>query len=247
MATQNRLEPSAPRALDRGVAFGADPGAAPPSSQGVVSGEVRSAIYTMAAVVAVTFLVELVVMWTLARFGHAPAPAPMFLLDAALLALASSPLIYVIVLRPLKREHETRLLAERRAAMLGRLAMTDWLTRLANRHGIEVALLEAMAVSERYGRALTVALIDIDHFKSVNDLHGHDAGDQVLTRLANILSRCVRAPDSVGRHGGEEFLLVFPETPLEAALLLVERVRALIAGSDLEVGEKTLRTTVSAG
>jgi diguanylate cyclase (GGDEF)-like protein len=125
--------------------------------------------------------------------------------------------------------------------------MTDWLTRALNRHGIESAILEAMALSERYGHTLSVALLDIDHFKAINDTYGHEAGDRVLVALAEVLSHGVRAPDKVGRYGGEEFLLVFPETDLESARTLVERIRSRVGATPFDVGPKEIGLTVSAG
>jgi len=207
----------------------------------------RTGISTVISVVAVVFGVELLVMVALRHLGHAPATASIIVLDAALLALFSAPIIYLVVLRPIRREHETRVLAERKAAMLGRLALTDWLTQLSNRHGIEVALLEAMAISERYRRPLTVALVDLDRFKAVNDCHGHDSGDRVLAQLAQVLSREIRTPDKVGRYGGEEFLLVFPETHIEAALSLVRRIRRVVSENDFELESTRLQLTISVG
>ena len=209
--------------------------------------EARSAISAVISVVAVVFGVELLVMVALGYLGHAPASAAIIVFDAACLALVSAPIIYWVVLRPIRREHEIRVLAERKAAMLGRLAMTDWLTQLLNRHGIEVALLEAMAISERYRRPLTVGLVDLDRFKAVNDRHGHDSGDRVLAQLARILSREIRTPDKVGRYGGEEFLLVFPETQIEAALSLAERIRWVVSENDFEIESQRLELTVSIG
>ena len=212
-----------------------------------VGSSARAAISTMIPIVAVVFGVELLVMMALRHLGHAPASTRIMVLDAALLALVSSPVIYLVVRRPIRREHHIRVLAERKAAMLGRLAMTDWLTRLLNRHGIEVAVLEAMAMAERYGRTLTVALVDLDRFKAVNDRHGHDSGDRVLMQLARVLSREIRAPDKVGRYGGEEFLLVFPETQIEAALSLARRIRRVVSENAFELESERIELTISIG
>ncbi len=246
MAGTEQIAVEVPRAPEAGL-----PRSEPTDVVSETLGEGESgatgAISVVISVVAVIFGVELLVMAALRYLGHAPASASVIVLDAALLALVSSPILYVVVLRPIRREHHIRVLAEQRAAMLGRLAMTDWLTQLLNRHGIEVATLEAMAISERYRRPLTVALLDIDRFKAVNDRHGHDAGDRVLVQLARVLSREIRTPDKVGRYGGEEFLLVFPETPIEAALSLVRRIRRVVSENDFELESGRIELTVSIG
>lgn len=113
---------------------------------------------------------------------------------------------------------------------LRRLATTDPLTQLSNRrHLLAVGQAEVRRV-QRYGRPLAVVLCDVDHFKLINDRHGHDAGDAVLWAVSRALQRGLRSIDCVARWGGEEFLLLLPETTLDGALLLAERLRQDIAG-----------------
>ena len=138
-----------------------------------------------------------------------------------------------------------------RIADVESLASTDQLTRLLNR----LACLQVLAVeierANRYGRPLAIALIDIDHFKVVNDTHGHAAGDEVLRHVANLLRGAVRAVDSLGRYGGEEFLLVMPETDLVGGLASAENVRRIAGRTVLLVnvpaGELEVKVTISAG
>lgn len=108
------------------------------------------------------------------------------------------------------------------------LATTDGLTGLVNRQHIDTILEEQRLAALRYNRALAIVLLDIDTFKQINDTHGHGVGDSVLKDLASLLSAMVRETDFVGRYGGEEFLIVLPETALTAAQVVAEKVRQAI-------------------
>ncbi len=119
---------------------------------------------------------------------------------------------------------------DRMHARLMRLSQTDGLTGLANRRRFMEVLQAEMARRHRSGRPLCVVLIDIDHFKQVNDAHGHLAGDAVLRDLAALLMAAVRGPsDLPARLGGEEFALILPDTPVEEGLAVCERLRARVA------------------
>lgn len=111
---------------------------------------------------------------------------------------------------------------------LGQLAQRDPLTGLLNRRGLDAVFKSALAVAHRSGRPLAVAMVDIDHFKRINDQHGHDVGDAVLVALARLIKKRVRQADVVARFGGEEFVVVLPDTNLDGAeqlaQLLVEAV-----------------------
>ena len=115
-----------------------------------------------------------------------------------------------------------------------RLALTDGLTELFNRRAFDSELAIAVARAERYQRDLTLLLLDIDHFKQLNDAFGHPAGDAVLRSVARILEERTRRIDFVARIGGEEFAVIMADTPPSAALRLAERLRQAIsdAGSD---------------
>jgi diguanylate cyclase (GGDEF)-like protein len=131
------------------------------------------------------------------------------------------------------------------------LASTDQVTRLLNRPACLQVLATEIERSNRYGRPLAVALIDIDHFKRVNDTHGHAVGDEVLRHVAGLLSSSVRGVDSLGRYGGEEFLLVMPETDLDGGLASAENVRRTIGRTLLVVessgGDIEIKVTISIG
>lgn len=112
------------------------------------------------------------------------------------------------------------------------MTRTDRLTGLANRRRLEEAMQTEVLRARRYGKPFSVILLDIDHFKEVNDMFGHQAGDNVLIAIAGLLTRTARETDVVGRHGGEEFLLVCPETELKVVAALAERLRLEFAATD---------------
>ncbi|MEL7448827.1 MAG: sensor domain-containing diguanylate cyclase, partial [Pseudomonadota bacterium] len=128
-----------------------------------------------------------------------------------------------------------------------RQAITDDLTGLYNRgHFLDLARRE-FSRSVRYDSELSLILLDADHFKSINDLHGHQAGDEVLRALAEICDSATRSFDIVGRYGGEEFVIVLPETPIDVATTVARRIRSGVDQA-LKVGEQLeVRLTISAG
>ncbi|MBN1570935.1 MAG: diguanylate cyclase [Acidobacteria bacterium] len=109
-----------------------------------------------------------------------------------------------------------------------RLATTDSLTSLLNKASITRTLSEEIADSARYRRWMSVILMDIDKFKSMNDLNGHLAGDRILQCVANILHSTIRKRDKAGRFGGDEFLIILPETGSKGAIQVAERIRKMI-------------------
>ena len=114
-------------------------------------------------------------------------------------------------------------------ARLEALAHTDALTQVLNRRALTLRLTAEMDRARRYGSVLGLLLVDLDHFKRVNDTHGHLVGDHVLREVARLLAAQARSADLVARYGGEEFVVVLPETPLDGALVFAERVREQIA------------------
>ena len=112
-------------------------------------------------------------------------------------------------------------------------AFTDHLTGLANRRRFERQLEREVARTERYSRPFCLLLMDIDNFKDVNDTHGHDAGDEALRRVANVIQSGTRGIDTGARIGGDEFAVILPETALARGLEVAERLRAEIAALDL--------------
>jgi diguanylate cyclase (GGDEF)-like protein len=136
----------------------------------------------------------------------------------------------------------------RRAQRLLYLASRDRLTGLFNRGHFDRALGAAMESSARTGQPLSLAILDIDHFKQINDGHGHALGDRVLCQVAERLSRAMRRTDMVARYGGEEFVILLPGTTPDAALVRMEALRREIAGTSIDLSDgQTLRVDFSAG
>ncbi len=137
---------------------------------------------------------------------------------------------------------------ERLQKELAHMAMYDALTDILSRR----ALLEQAEVerqrTKRYGRDLSFLMIDIDHFKKVNDTYGHLIGDVVLREVAQTLKKQTRRSDFVGRYGGEEFLIILPETSIEKALILAEKLRKQVSELTFPVGGQVLKDiTISIG
>jgi diguanylate cyclase (GGDEF)-like protein len=116
-----------------------------------------------------------------------------------------------------------------REATIRVLSRTDMLTGIHNRRSIIELLDKEVARSRRHGPPLSVVILDLDHFKKINDTWGHPTGDRVLQEAAKVLAGTIRQCDAIGRYGGEEFLLLLPDTTLDGAAVLVERCRAALA------------------
>jgi len=131
---------------------------------------------------------------------------------------------------------------------LERLANFDSLTRLENRRAILRRLEDQIKHASRYKEELSVIMLDIDHFKNVNDHYGHLTGDDVLENVATLVRQVIRDPDTAGRCGGEEFVIILPKTNLSTALYVAERVREAIESAEMKAPEGDVFTiTVSQG
>jgi two-component system cell cycle response regulator len=135
----------------------------------------------------------------------------------------------------------------KRAEDLDRVSRTDHLTGLYNRRHMEEQLRMFGAGAKRHGCPLAVLIVDVDHFKTVNDTLGHQAGDEVLVAVCHRLRNALRAEDILGRWGGEEFLLVLPHTGTDAARVLAERLRAAVSATPIVVERGSLTVTISVG
>jgi diguanylate cyclase (GGDEF)-like protein len=135
-------------------------------------------------------------------------------------------------------DHRLRLLDR-----ANRESRTDALTGLSNRRGIEERLNDEVARAIRFGHPLAVLMIDLDDFKSINDRYGHAAGDDILRSTAVAIDDSVRSIDIAGRYGGEEFLVVLPETDASGAEVVAERIRASVErlGATVSIGLSPLR------
>jgi diguanylate cyclase (GGDEF)-like protein len=133
-------------------------------------------------------------------------------------------------------------------AFLENLSITDALTGIANRRHFEWRLSEEIERARRYKYPLSALMLDLDHFKQVNDNYGHQIGDIVLQQVAQRLRRILRRTDFLARYGGEEFIVLAPQTPADRALILAERLRQVIAESPIPVADNLqIHITISIG
>ncbi len=123
----------------------------------------------------------------------------------------------------------------------------DHLTGTLNRRGLDLALSREIARAQRGGHKLCLAMLDLDHFKQVNDRHGHEVGDQVLVHFASLARSVIRQADALGRYGGEEFVMLLPDTDTRGALFVLNRLRMLVGKTPLMHEGGTIAFTFSAG
>jgi diguanylate cyclase (GGDEF)-like protein len=142
---------------------------------------------------------------------------------------------------------ESNHLLQQHMHKLEMLALTDPLTGLLNRRAIDDVARKEVMRHARYPSTLAVGLIDVDHFKNVNSQYLIPGGDEVLVGLGKILANSVRTVDAVSRIGGEEFLVVAPETTLEGARVLAERIRSTVASTPIYYNDEPINITVSVG
>ncbi len=132
-------------------------------------------------------------------------------------------------------------------AQADEVAHTDALTFLPNRRQIIGDLQREVIFSDRYGTPLAISMLDIDHFKNINDTYGHPVGDEVLQRLAGELRQHIRQPDTIGRYGGEEFLVILPHSMSKAATEQAERLCRHVRSLLMKSGEEEILLTISLG
>ena len=135
-----------------------------------------------------------------------------------------------------------------RNAELDRVSRIDMLTNIYNRRHLDEHLRAVISAARRHDRTVGVLIVDIDHFKNVNDEHGHLAGDAVLREVAARLQQAMRTEDALGRWGGEEFLAVLTDTPPEGVRVMAERLRQVVAAAPFTLDDGSqIRVTVSVG
>jgi diguanylate cyclase (GGDEF)-like protein len=134
-----------------------------------------------------------------------------------------------------------------RNALLDQLSRTDALTALYNRRHLDEELDRRHGEARRHHDPLGALLLDIDHFKQVNDVHGHPVGDDVLREVARRIQNELRSEDIAGRWGGEEFLIILPRTDLDGVLRLAERIRLTVSATPVIVGDQRIAVTISGG
>lgn len=132
-------------------------------------------------------------------------------------------------------------------AELEMLAKRDALTGLYNRHALQEQLSAELARATRYHHPLSLVMLDIDHFKRINDTYGHSAGDACLRYVARLMRSCCRGQDFAARFGGEEFVVIMPHTDVDGAVHFAERLRLEVQQSSIRYGKSSFHCTVSAG
>ena len=168
------------------------------------------------------------------------------LLDAGLLAVTVAVIAYFAFVRPKDRQIQAIMAALDEARLKAEnLSRFDSLTGVLSRRAILEALDAEVERAKRHGHALTCLMLDLDHFKTINDTHGHQFGDMALHHVAQVVSGLCRTNDHLGRYGGEEFLMVLPETHIDGAIRFAERVRLAVAETCLDRHEE--RITLSIG
>jgi diguanylate cyclase len=146
--------------------------------------------------------------------------------------------------RQLEEEINRRIKLE---AALKEMAATDPLTGLYNRREYDMLFQHEMERANRLNTPLSVGIIDLDHFKQVNDTYGHAAGDEVLKRTARLFRENLRTMDVVGRWGGEEFIIMLPEIAIDQAQMTCNRLLTALAATDIDVGSASIKITATIG
>lgn len=159
-------------------------------------------------------------------------------------------LIYPLIRTQAREEVKLREMTQTlsaRSETLEQAALTDGLTGMQNRRYFDDALREYLTEFRRIGKPIGLMILDLDHFKQVNDTHGHDVGDEVLRCVANTLRDMTRYHDVVARLGGEEFAVVAPNMDHEQLFKLAERIRKAVAAQTVQSGNLRLKVTTSVG
>lgn len=189
-----------------------------------------------------TCMVAVVVVTQIATAEGSVELNPVWRQDLVLAVMAT--VLGVVIQDLVTRMRKERNLAEERGRIIEELALTDPLTGIDNRRGWERAIQRSVGQARRHSQPLSLAMLDLDHFKEYNDAHGHQAGDDFLHVVAQNWEEMTRIEDHIARYGGEEFVLTLPNTGLEGARVIVERLRAALPAP----GEsQETRITCSAG
>ena len=159
-------------------------------------------------------------------------------------------LVYPVIRRGVSEQGKLKRMTEslsERSQNLEQAATTDALTGMHNRRYFDDAMAEYLKAFQRIGKPVGMMILDLDHFKVINDTHGHDVGDEVLKRVARCLMEFTRYHDVVARLGGEEFAILSPNTSQRQLQALADRIRAAISDLNIGCGNVRLRVTVSIG
>ena len=201
---------------------------------------------TIVKITLLMLVVEIFIMLGFYWFDVQLSDWKLALIDAGILAIVVATVAYFAFLRPKDRQIRAFMTALEEAKQdAENLARFDTLTGVLGRRAILEAFDAEIARAKRYKHALSCLMIDLDHFKKFNDTYGHQFGDKVLQRIAQVIAARCRTSDHLGRYGGEEFLIILPETSVDGATTFAERLRLAVAGTAL--GQDEERVTLSIG
>lgn len=153
----------------------------------------------------------------------------------------------LIIVRDISAWKEAEEVLKREKELLENIAVYDYLTKILNRRGVMRRIEEEIVRCDREGTTLTLAMVDMDLFKTINDIYGHLCGDEVLCRVAKVFEENIRPYDILGRFAGDEFLLCFPGTGLEETIEIVERLRKSLEETEIDYEGSKIRVTASFG
>jgi diguanylate cyclase (GGDEF)-like protein len=200
---------------------------------------------TIVKIALVMLAIELLIMLGFNWFGLRLSDWKVALVDAGLLAVIVAIIAYFAFVRPKDQQIRTVMAALEEARLdAEKLARIDSLTGILNRRAILEALDTEVERARRYGSTLTCLMLDLDHFKTFNDNYGHQFGDKVLHRIAQVISEACRTNDHLGRYGGEEFLIILPETRIDGASKFAERLRSLVAEIQLDGNKERITASI---
>jgi len=201
---------------------------------------------TIVKIALVMLAVEILIMLGFYWFDVRLPDWKLALVDAGLLAVIVATVAYFAFVRPKDRQiHEVMAALQEAKLHAENLARCDALTGVLSRRALFEALDAEVGRARRYNAALSCLMIDLDRFKVFNDTYGHQFGDKVLQKIAQVISEHCRTNDHLGRYGGEEFVILLPETSIAGAAAIAERVRAAVAATSLDHIEE--RVTLSIG
>ncbi len=185
---------------------------------------------TIVKVALVMLVVEMLIMLGIYLLEVQISDWKVALVDASLVALIGGTIAYFTLIRPKDQQIRAVMLALEEARLKAENhARFDALTGVLSRRAVLEALDTEIERAKRYGSTLASLMLDLDNFKTFNDAHGHQFGDKVLLQIARVISEHCRTIDHLGRYGGEEFLLILPETRIDGAARFAERVRLAVA------------------
>ncbi len=196
-----------------------------------------------ALIAVISCVVAAMVIAQIATAGESVELNAVWRQDLVLAVLAT--VLGVVIQDLVARMRRERNLAQERGRIIEELALTDPLTGVDNRRGWERAVQRSVGQARRHSQPLSLAMLDLDHFKQYNDARGHQAGDEFLRRIALNWEEMTRIEDHIARYGGEEFVVTLPNTDIEGAKVIVERLRASIP--DVLDDDLAKRVTCSAG